>query len=239
MSPKPLVWAYGVTTVPVRIEDGLLRRTLASLALAEFDEPRLFVDGEGDIPGDLLYRYQVTQRKSCVKTFANWVLTAWELYLRNPLADRYAIFQDDFVTYLNLRQYLEKCEYPHEGYWNLYTAFTNEAVVAGKERGWHLSDQLGKGAVALVFDSRNLRTLLTSDYIVNRPMSANTARTYKSVDGAIVCAMLKKGCKEFVHYPSLVQHTGTVSSMQNKPQPLAQTFMGEEFNAMELLRVAV
>jgi len=43
------------------------------------------------------------------------------------------------------------------------------------------------------------------------------------------------GYLEYVHYPTLVQHTGHVSSRKEaegaRPQPIGQGFLGEEFNA--------
>ena len=92
----------------------------------------------------------------------NWVTALWALYTSDAEADRYAIFQDDCVAVRNLRQYLEACEYPETGYWNLYTFPENER----NKRGWYLSNQCGKGAVGLVFSSLAVRTLLASQHMV-------------------------------------------------------------------------
>ena len=46
-------WAYGITTVPSRREN-LFERTLQSLAVAGFDNPRLFVDGVDDAEGPVV-----------------------------------------------------------------------------------------------------------------------------------------------------------------------------------------
>lgn len=224
-------WAYGVTTVPSRFED-LLPRTLASLARAGFDKPRLFVDGAGELPSALA-QYEVTRRDPVIRTYGNWVLAAWELYIRTPSADRYAVFQDDFVTYPNLRRYLDGCAYPKKGYWNLYTFPENEKQF----QGWYQSNQLGKGAVALVFSGEALRFLLGQKYFIERPM--DVARGHRVVDGGIVTAFKNAGWKEYVHNPSLVQHTGKQSSMGSGPQELANTFRGEEFDAAELLNPPV
>lgn len=220
-------WATGVTTVSERF-DRLLPRTLASLRAAGFDKLRLFIDGVGNLPPDL-GEYEVTRRVPRIRTAANWVLSAYELYLREPNADRYAIFQDDFVTYPNLRQYLEKCDYPKKGYLNLYTFPENEKP----QTGWYLSNQLGKGAVALIFDNETLRLLLSQRYLVDRPLDIH--RGHRAIDGGIIDAMKKAGCREYVHNPSLVQHTGIKSSMGNRTQELATTFRGESFDALSLL----
>lgn len=224
-------WSYGVTTVPKRFND-LLPRTLASLKEAGFDSPRLFVDGAKELP-EIFRSYEATFRFPKVRTFGNWILTLWELYLREPTADCYAIFQDDFVTYRNLRGYLEKCDFPKRGYWNLYTFPQNEK----KFNGWYLSNQLGKGAVGLIFNNEGVRTLLGAKHMIGRPLSAD--RGWKAVDGGIVTAMKQAGWQEWVHNPSLVYHTGEVSSMGNKHQEQTQTFRGEDFNALELIKSPV
>jgi len=211
----------------------LLPRTLDSLAKAGFDRPRLFIDGA---PCDHAYDHfglETTTHYPCIQTFGNWVLSLWELYLRSPQYERYAIFQDDFVTYRNLREYLDSCEFPVCGYWNLYTFPKNQRRAPPGHEGWYLSDQLGKGAVALVFSLKGVEPVLGHPHMVGRPQSA---RGHRSVDGGIVTAFVKAGWQEYVHNPSLVQHTGIHSSMRNRKQQLAESFRGEEFDALDLLK---
>ena len=227
-------WAYGVTTTPQRRYD-LLPRTLMSLAKAGFEKPTLFVDQckKEDIDSYITGEYQTVFRMfPGVRTFGNWILTLWELYLKQPNASFYAIFQDDFVTYINLREYLEQCEYPERGYWNLYT-FPHNQDLAKCQQGWYLSDQLGKGAVALIFSKKVAMDLLSTKHLVDRVQ--NSSRGHKAVDGAIVTAMKHIKYKEYVHNPSLVQHTGTESTMGNSKHKLAVSFVGENYNALEML----
>lgn len=239
-SGKKQVWQYGVTTTPVRVADGLLDRTLDSLQRAGFPLPRLFVDGAEEVS-----RYkekyggcEVTCRNPNVRTHGNWILSLYELYLRNPHANRYAVFQDDLVTYPNLRDYLDSCQYPERGYWNLYTFPENQKICptnsSGEQQvGWYASNQRGLGAVALVFDREAVIALLTAKHMVERV--AHPKRGHKSVDGGIVTAMKNAGYREYVHNPSLVQHTGEKSSMGNKRQPLSPSFRGEIFDCLSLL----
>lgn len=238
----PLVWTYGVTTVPKRRND-LLPRTLQSLALAGFDKPRLFVDGDVDIPSwQGQFTLEVTTRTTSMRTFGNWILGLAELYIRNPNCDRYAMFQDDLVAYRNLRQYLEEVPYPPKGYQNLYTFPANQTLFpkVGKtvrqQIGWRLSNQRGLGAVGLVFSREAVTVLLVHQHIVDRPQDA--MRGWKSIDGGIVTAFRKAGWAEYVHNPSLIQHTGLRSSMGNKPHAQAKSFRGEAFNAMDLIEEA-
>ena len=232
---KSLTWACALTTVPSR-RHTTLPRTLASLAAAGFPAPRLFVDGDSDGVGWVNeFGLDVTARGGApVRTFGNWVLAAAETYIRNPTADRYAVFQDDFVTLRNLRGYLDTHEFPVNGYWNLYT-FPQNAALAGEKKGWYESNQKGLGAVALVFDRINLLRVLQHDHMVGRPV--DPSRGHKAVDGGIVTAFRKGGGKEYVHSPTLVQHIGHASSMGNRRHPDAPGFLGEGYDAMGLLEV--
>lgn len=229
---KSLSWSYGVTTVEDRVHD-LLPKTLASLKDAGFDNPRLFVDG---VENTLLYddfQLEITTHYPRLRTYGNWVLALWELYVRNPAADRYAIFQDDFICYKNLRTYLDQCDYPEKGYWNLFSFMDNEPLVANAN-GWIEAKRLtGRGAVALVFNRDAVTTLLSSIHIANRPQDSK--RGHRLVDGGVVQAFYNAGWTEYVHAPSLVQHTGKVSSMGNTRHPSAKTFKGKDFNALNLL----
>lgn len=248
-----IIWSYGVTTVPQR-RDNLLPRTLTSLYRAGWPVPRLFVDGSKDLQGwEKQFGLEVTVRGSNLKTFGNWILSLWELYIRNPLADRFALFQDDVVTYRNTRQYLDRLPYPERGYLNLYTFMENESIPLYKPRGFHEAlplitanaqryhgkqQQGGRSATALVFNRPAVQALLASHVVAGKPCSA----TYPTnrVDGAVVEALNQAGFREYVHNPSLVQHTGELSSMGHNRggksiyEP-ARSFLGEEYDALELL----
>lgn len=234
----PITWAYGVTTVPERRET-LLPRTLQSLKDAGFDKPRLFVDGDDDVQSwRREFDTEVTCRYPKILTYGNWVLGLAELYIRHPRSTYYAMFQDDFITYKNLRAYLEQTPYPQNGYLNLYTFPKNQVRIPDTYTGWWESNQRGLGAVALVFSEQAVITLLThSDsiaHMVDRPRDSR--RGWKAVDGGIVDSMRKAGYKEYVHSPSLVQHTGMRSSMKNAQHPLATSFRGEDFDSLSLIK---
>lgn len=230
---REISWAYGVTTVPERLRDGVFERTLTSLREAGYDAPRLFVD---DCPDAAPYRrfgLEATTRYPRIRTFGNWALSLGELWIRYPQADRYAIFQDDFVTYKHLREYLSKVPYPDKGYLNLYTFPPSHQLPYPPETGFYKSNQLGKGAVALVFNNDAVRTLLTHIHFVDRPKSV---RGWKSIDGGIGSAMKKAGWEEYVHNPSLTFHIGERSAMGNHRHPPVIGFRGESFDARELLK---
>lgn len=243
--PVQFKWAYGVTTVPSRM-DGLLPRTLNSLANSGFDSPRLFVDDcttRKALEYEDKFGFEVTCRSTQIRAYGNWILALGELYIRNPTADRYAIFQDDFVTGINLRRYLEKStsSEAHQ-YWNLYTFPSNEGIRPEGVTGWYESNQYGRGAVALVFNAEGVTTLLKHQHMIDRVRDVSQGkggwlRAWKSIDGGVVDTFRKVGWKEMVHSPSLVQHTGDVSTVRNGEHKKAESFRGEQYDFLDLLKI--
>ena len=74
-------WSYGITTVPERWNT-TFALTKQSLTKAGSSKPRVFIDGIPFKMGHL----------------ANWMRTAFVIYTTNPDADRYAVFEDDFIS---------------------------------------------------------------------------------------------------------------------------------------------
>ena len=205
-------WSYGITTCRDRINRGITSKTRAELSKAGFTDPKLFVDKNYGVAG-------------------NWILGLWKLYLLKPMADRFVIFQDDIVCCRNIRQYLEFVPFPERGYWNLYTSRSNSAVqlVPGFQR----ASQLGKGALGLVFNRDGVRTLLSSQKIVDKPLEAKRPTT--SIDGSICLALKDKGFSEYIHNPSLIQHGDYDSTIGNAREGRnSELFCGEEFDARDL-----
>jgi hypothetical protein len=196
-----------------------------------FDTPRLFVD-TGDPTAYEQYGLAVTTRRPTIRTAGNWLLAIWELYIRTPSATRFAIFQDDIVTCKNLKEYLSKCKYPKQGYWNLITYPKNQAKAPDHD-GWFKSDQLGKGAQALVFSYDAIIALLTQPYILHR--INNERKGHRCIDGTIVNSLKNAGWTEWCHNPSLVCHTGETSVMGNPKQPATESFRGEDVDALSFL----
>ena len=273
---EPLRWACGVTTAVVPAADEkthrdsvrvaltrratLLPRTLRSLRDGGFPEPRLFVDGDGDAGSwEREFGLPVTCRQPLLRTAGNWVLALWELWIRHPRADRYAVFQDDLLCVGNLRQYLDRCVFPPQGYLNLFTFPTNAQIVehvGNRPRvGWfearHMptggntqaqvyhgkAQQYGKGAVGLVFDRDGVEALLSSPRLIRRFLDEDAG--WKKIDGAIVESLNQANWWEWCHYPSLLWHTGTYenggSATGNNPQAQADSFPGEAFDALRFL----
>ena len=222
-------WQYGVTTCPERFNT-LLPATLTSLEQAGFDKPRLFIDGEPPtIPPSYL---EFTVRLPRIRAYGNWLLALWELYFRDVEADRFALFQDDIRCCQNLCEYLERCEYPEQGYLNLCTYPGNVDMAPEGLNGWYKSNQKGRGAQALVFSREAVTTLLGSPVLAKKLVEPHTR--HRSIDGKISIAMRLSKWKEYVHMPSLVDHVGRDSVIGNHRQPQIETFLAK-FNPLELL----
>lgn len=231
-------WAYGITTVPKR-RHNLLEQTIASLSQAGFPNPRLFIDGCGCNGADdwSKFNLEITCRYPCIGCAGNWILSLWELHIRQPRADRYVIFQDDLVAYKNLRQYLERCRLPSRAYYNLFTF--NQNRILATEQGWFPSNQKGKGAVALMFTPEAIEVLLTHRHLFHRcrPVPDEPTRHLKNIDGGIVECFRQAGWQEYCHHPSLVQHMGGHSStIGNSVYHPAPAWRGESFDALQLLK---
>ena len=206
--------------------------TLKSLANAGFDGPRLFIDGARDVRDYSEWILPITCRFPAVSITANWILGMTELYVREPSATRFAMFQDDLVVCKNLRAYLDSCSYPEAGYWNLYNVPENENASSGNAVGWYPSKQNGRGALGLVFSREALLTLLRQPTVMNRLQSSIG---WKSVDGMIIDSLKKIGWVEYVHKPGLIQHIGKHSTLRNNFKAISSTFPGEDFDPMQIL----
>ena len=224
-----------MTTCPERIRNGLLKQTLDSLKDAGFYSPIIFVDGPV-APRSLVREYEWTCRSKPLRVAGHWMMSAQELFLRNPWSEFYAIFQDDLLAVRNLRQYLEQVPFPKDGYYNLYNYPANEEINHKGVKGFYLSNQKGKGAVALVFSNEGLKALLTCKRFINR--STCPGRGFELVDGGIVESMKLAGFREFVHNPSLVTHVGDESTCGHGKFSKPKTFPGESFDALTLHSVA-
>lgn len=233
------VWSYGLITTPGRVET-LLPKTLASLAAAGFEDPLIGVDRCS--PEDAM-RYagrRFTIHSCHGDNFANWWLTAHEVYLQNPFATHYAMFEDDLVISRGAREYLEATCRSNREYYSLFSWPINESRARPEFRGWNQSDQRGRGAVGLVFLRQVFLTLLAMPGMLHHAtdqavMPHGGIRGREQVDMAIAMSMSRAGVIEMYHSPSIVQHVGDSSESGHGSFEKSKTFAGEEFDLRSLL----
>lgn len=251
-------WACGITTVPQR-RTTTLTRTISSILSSGFPSPHLFIDvqpnvEEGEYPylPDLVKEYQsdygfaFTLHSTNIRAFGNWYLSLSELYIRNPHANRYVLFQDDVVLCSDLREYLDQCIYPDKSYFNLMTFPQNEAekfnyfekgTPEGKMTGWYPSNQKGKSATGYVFDRSTLMEILRSEHLLRRVQDEK--KGHQNIDGALSDTLRMRGYVEYVHSPSLIRHIGIETTMGRdhpQKQPLDLSFKGENWSALDVLK---
>lgn len=232
--------AVGMTTVPAR-RTTTLPDTLASLRRSGFTSLRLFVDGavrDSETAGctwRMEFGCEVTLRTGpAVRTFGNFALSLGEVYIREPKADLYLMVQDDVQFCGGLRDYLDRVKLPEDGYCNLYTVPANQRLCPSGLKGWFRSNQLGKGALALLFTREQVKTLFLTRPFVEKP-NAVGPRAWSATDGGVVNAMRHNGVREYCHSPSLVQHTGRESTMDHRWLKTPTDFPGEGWDATSLL----
>lgn len=256
--PTETKWTCGICTVPQR-RTTTLPKTIHSILSSGFPSPHLFIDvqpneGSGEYPyiPDVIKEYQTdfgfnfTLHSTNIRAFGNWYLALGELYIRNPHANRYALFQDDIILCSDLREYLELSQYPDKGYMNLMTFPQNEAekfnyfpkeTPEEKMIGWYPSNQKGKSATGYVFDRNTVLEILRSEHMQRRMQDEK--KGHQNIDGALSDTLRMRGYTEYVHSPSLIRHIGTETTMgRNHPQkqPLDLSFRGENWSALDVLK---
>lgn len=230
LDDQPRLMAVGVVTCAARVRDEL-PHTVRSLQQAGFAIDRLFVDGGGEsglgIPA--------TQHVPAIGPHGNTLLALRELTLRYRYADRFALFQDDVRAPANLAAYLAAQPLPERGWWNLFAHPGNERLGQRSGQRWFRSNQLGHGALGLVFSRAAAEALLCAPAML--AWERDNVPYPTQIDFAIARVLAAAGWTEYCHRPSLLTHTGRQSTLRYRKWPgrLALSFPGEHFDALSLL----
>lgn len=217
-------WAVGVTTAPRRLPT--LERCVRSIAQAGWQSPRLFVDGDCDIP-EAFGHLDVSHRASTLGAFPNWYLGLTELYLRHPRADAYLMCQDDVLLARGLKEYLEEKLWPAEeiGVLSLYCpSHEHRDDAAGfcvTDPGWE-----AWGALAYLFSNPGVRAFLSDANVLNH-RHHGPAEGLRNIDSVVGGWCRRRGLPYFVHVPSLAQHIGETSTIWKRG------FLGGRRSAIE------
>jgi hypothetical protein len=203
-------WAVGVTTTARDVET--LPLCLQSIMTAGWTEPRVFVDGEMDMPSGFA-RLPTTLRLPRMGAWPSYYLALAELVMRSPDADADLLVQDDAVCvpYPGLREYLESVLWPRRKY-GIASLYCSRAYTQAS-RGWYLfSGSWRWGALAFVFSRPAAQRFLGDSYTVLHRWAKSTGGK-AAID--ITIGDWAKRCRVPVYFPtpSLVQHIGEVSSI--------------------------
>jgi hypothetical protein len=210
VGPPVRQWSVAVTTAP-RLQM-TLDRCLVSLHAAGWNEPRVMVDGEFEIPA----RWQhlpTTRRLPQIGAWPSYYLTLVELLMRHPEADAFMIVQDDVVLFEHpsLRSYLESILWPEPGP-GIASLFCSRAY-ARQVAGWYrLEESLTWGGLALIF-AREVVIRLLSDVRIVMHRFAENGSGLANIDGLIGAWAQDTRTPVYVSSPSLAQHIGHISSL--------------------------
>ena len=221
---KEATWACGVTTAPR--EKPTLTRTLESIEKAGFPAPTIFSDDRG-VACPLSYSERITQRAARLGAFPNFYCGLTELFMGNPTADYYAMFQDDVRLTENCRWYLDDVLSPSGNQvHSIYTSsrYSGDYCGSGLLTTNHLIDNRYArwvfvtegwdyvGALAFVFSQESINTFLTSPVAVQHRHSEYGLRCVDSIVGKVFKTVR-------AHYPSLAQHIGDTSTIHGADYP--------------------
>jgi glycosyltransferase involved in cell wall biosynthesis len=200
-----LTWAVGLLTAP-RPKPTILP-TLKSLQAGGFDFLHIFAEPGAWIPGEFQH-LPITQHGQTLGNLGNFHSALIALYMTQPHADCYAVFQDDIQVALGLKAWCDDQFWPDCT--GLVSLFTPRAYQDSKQ-GWRIL-ALGLhrtfGAQAFVF-RRDLLLEFLGDSASLRYREAHVHG-----DDAVVGAWATaRGMGIAYHHPSLVQHIGDVTSI--------------------------
>ena len=208
--PRVRSWAVGVTTAPRGVPT--LGDCLASLAVAGWDCPRLFVDGDAPIP-EAFSHLPRTDRTPRVGAWPNYYLGLAELLMREPEADAYLMVEDDalFADQPGLRTYLEGLLWPGPRP-GVVSLFCSRAYTRPRP-GWYAFEGTWAWcALAFVFPRDLARRFLADPDVVGHRWT-RARNPLADTDWRVGRWAETRGVPVYFPTPSLVQHIGEVSSL--------------------------
>ncbi len=204
VSARTIVWAVGVLTAPRKRPT--LEATLFDLKRAGFADVQLFAEPGADIPAGFQH-LPVTRQGRALGVFGNTVTALSALYLSQPQAEAFALFQDDISVAEGLRAWCNRELWPSgQGLVSLFTMKEQ----SGTATGWQVA-QRGMfrtfGALGFIF-RRDVLLAFLSDH---RVWLHRQSRRHGS-DAAIGEWATRTGHGIAYHTPSLLQHRGETSA---------------------------
>lgn len=201
--PGEFAWACGVTTAPRGAD--YLPETLNSLRLAGWPRVHVFAD-RGTEPVDGQPWHAATEWLGPYGNFRWTLRTLVEMF---PVADAYAIFQDDIQIARGCRHWLEKQLWPDPlpGVVSLYTA---KDIAKGRADGWFalepdLLPRKAWGALAYVMPPGAARMYLAA-------RDGHGSKTKSDIAMGRFCQIHRQPYVS--HVPSLIQHVGKVTAIE-------------------------
>ena len=201
-----LSWAVGMLTAPR--EKSTIDRTLASLCRAGFDQVHIFAEPGSRIPGEFRH-LPVTYQGRKLGNLGNFCTSLITLFMQEPRADCYAIFQDDIEVAAGLKTWCDTEFWPHgAGLVSLYTC----KIYYAETSGWRIvkPDMTRTfGAQAFVFRRDVLKEFLTD----GRMFELHETHPGIGDDAVVGEFATRRDIGIAYHTPSLIDHVGDVSAI--------------------------
>jgi len=224
-------WAVGITVAPRKTENHTY--TIDSFLNAGWDSIHLFFEPKVKV-SDKHKNLPITQRKTKLGAWKNWLTSLNDLIELYPNADCYGLIQDDVIFCKGTREFLEHTLWPAKDV-GVCSVFTPTHYTR-KNPGWYKTNKKG--------------TLWMAQTYFFPPDSTRNCANHK------ICTGWKKDrqidnivgrwanhVKQYPYYfsPSLAQHVGDTSTLWNKNNQAAgrraaKDFVGEYFNAHEFAK---
>jgi hypothetical protein len=210
-------WSVGVTTAPR--PTSTLAECLASLSRAGWDNPRLFVDGDADVP-DPFQNLRRTHRAPQLGAWPSFYLALAELLMREPGAHAFLIVQDDVVFasgFDDVRAYLEQVLWP--GRTPGIVSLLCPRPYTRPEPGWYRfhGDWIW-GAQAFAFSPNAAREFLGDSRVI-RHRDTHERNPLADIDWCVGQWASRHRRPIYYPTPSLVQHVGLTSSLWKSRRP--------------------
>ncbi len=215
------LWAVGVQTC--NRSENYLDHSLQQISLAGWDKLNIFAD----VSTNISVPFPVSYRPYQFGDWSNWICGLFELYILNPKANYFLMFEDDITCCSNLKIYLEWA-IPRLGEFGCLSLYTPDVY---RKEGWHDESDAAwslVGAQAILFTRKSLKRFLSNEKIINYSETSNVAK-----DCAIGIWAFKQE-KVLYHTPSLVNHCGKVS-MTNARMHKSFDYVGDSFDASSLI----
>jgi len=221
-------WVVGIQTCP-REEDVYINHTIAGIHRAGWDQITIFAEPNSPVP----VGYPVTYRPCRYGDWTNWVCAFFELFIANPDANAFVLFEDDITLSMHIRNYLDWAipKLGRFGCLSLYTPPTHHS----DWKGWHDEADAGwalSGAQGMVFTRPSLQRFLSDPKILEyRFDEIGKKNAHKD------CAIGKWACKKervLYHTPSLIDHRGIQSLIGTKNHQ-AVDYVGDDFDCETLI----
>jgi glycosyltransferase involved in cell wall biosynthesis len=196
-----LHWAVGMITAPR--SEPTIGRTLRGLRAAGFDQVHIFAEPGSSIPGEFAHLPRTVHGRP-LGNLANFFTSLVSLFVGQPNADAYALFQDDVEPARGLRAWCDDQFWPDGvGLVSLYTCQSHQDL----KSGWR-TQSLGMyrtfGALAFVFRRDVLKEFLTD----GRLLEFREAGRLHGDDLVVGEWAARRGIGIAYHTPSLVAHLG-------------------------------